>query len=227
MLVVHILAGGIALVAGAVALSAAKGGRLHRRSGLLFVYAMVTMALGGAVIALVRGAAPSINAPAGFTTTYLVITALTAVRPGSPRLRRIEAAAMAFGFTMGMVSVLSGLVTLATATGAARGMAYPLFMFGAAGLLCARADLRTLRGGRLQGPARLARHLWRMCLAMFIATGSFFLGQAQVFPDAIRTSGLLALPVVAVIAVTAYWLWRVRARPIALRVAGSAAHRTT
>jgi uncharacterized membrane protein len=44
LLPIHIGAGGLAIVLGAVALSTKKGGTLHRRSGLLFVYAMLVMA---------------------------------------------------------------------------------------------------------------------------------------------------------------------------------------
>src|SRR5260370_27322382 len=48
---VHFLAAGLALVFGCVALYAAKGATLHRKSGMLFVYAMLTMSLTGAVMA--------------------------------------------------------------------------------------------------------------------------------------------------------------------------------
>ena len=64
----------------------------------------------------------------------------------------------------------------------------------------------------LRGTPRLRRHLWRMCAALFIATGSFFLGQAQVFPAPIRDSGLLPVPVLVVLGAMLYWLWRVRTR---------------
>ena len=37
LLPIHVVAGGLALVLGAVALLARKGGATHRRSGLLFV----------------------------------------------------------------------------------------------------------------------------------------------------------------------------------------------
>ena len=40
LLPIHIIAGAIGLVAGAVALSAVKGATLHRKSGLLFVAAI-------------------------------------------------------------------------------------------------------------------------------------------------------------------------------------------
>ena len=212
MLSIHILAGIVALVSGAVALAAAKGARLHRRSGTLFVYAMVTMALLGAAIAVFRGAAPSINVPAGLTTAYLVVTALMTVRQRSSWSRPVDRAAMIFGFVVGAASIIFGIVTLATVTGPAKGMAYPLFLFGMVGLGGGKSDLKVIRNGGLGGTARLRRHLWRMCLSLFIATGSFFLGQAQVFPAPVRDSGLLAVPVFAVLAAMLYWLWRVRAR---------------
>jgi uncharacterized membrane protein len=41
LLPIHIAAGGLAIILGAVALSVKKGGTIHRRSGLLFVYAML------------------------------------------------------------------------------------------------------------------------------------------------------------------------------------------
>ncbi len=47
-----IIAGGLAMVLGAVALVAYKGATLHRKSGLLFVYAMLTMGFSGSVLAL-------------------------------------------------------------------------------------------------------------------------------------------------------------------------------
>ncbi len=38
LLPIHIAAGGLAIVLGAVALSVKKGGTIHRRSGLLFMH---------------------------------------------------------------------------------------------------------------------------------------------------------------------------------------------
>lgn len=81
--VVHILAGSLGLISGYVALSAAKGATLHRKSGTVFVYAMLTMCFFGTLIAAVRGVWVAVNIPAALLTAYLVITALTTVRPPS------------------------------------------------------------------------------------------------------------------------------------------------
>ena len=48
-----------------------------------------------------------------------------------------------------------------------------------------------------------------MCFATFIATGSFFLGQAKVFPEPVRIVPLLAIPALAPLVLMLYWLARV------------------
>jgi len=100
-----------------------------------------------------------------------------------------------------------------SAGGKRNGMpAFPFFMFGVVGLLASASDLRILRSGSLKGASRLARHLWRMCFALFIAALSFFIGQSKVFPKPVRSFPLLALPVLAVLLTMFYWLWRGRIR---------------
>ena len=49
-----------------------------------------------------------------------------------------------------------------------------------------------------------------MCFAFFIATGSFFLGQQDVLPQAVRGSPILFVLAFAPFAVMAFWLVRVR-----------------
>ena len=80
------------------------------------------------------------------------------------------------------------------------------FMFGAVGLLAALGDWRVVRAGRLEGRARLSRHLWRMCFAFYIATASFFLGPPRRLPPFLRDSPLRPIPVLLVLAVIVYWL---------------------
>jgi len=88
--------------------------------------------------------------------------------------------------------------------------------------LAAAGDLRTIRQGMLRGGPRLARHLWRMCFALFIAAGSFFSIRARVakvLPAPFTTPMMRALPVLLVFAAMFYWLWRVRGRrPLTFRM---------
>lgn len=220
VLLVHILAGMLGLVLGAVALSVTKGARLHRKSGMLFVYAMLTMALCGLVITVVENEAPAINIPAALITIYLVVTALTTVRPPAVGARWVDGGAMLVGLAVGLTCLAFGVEALARG-GQREGIpAFPFFLFGVVGLLGSLSDFRRLQAGGLEGTRRLARHLWRMCFALFIAALSFFIGQSDEFPEALRHLVLLALPVLAVLATMVYWLWRVRIRKTVRGIVG-------
>ena len=209
MRVLHIIAGLAGLVSGAVALFALKGGRLHRKSGMVFVYTMLFMSASGAAMA-VRNV-QRISVVAGILTFYLVITALLTVRRPLQGSRWTDAAAAAVALATAAAGTALGFMALASPTGRIDGLpAAPAFMFAVVGFLAAIGDLRLVRAGGIQGPRRLARHLWRMCFALYIATASFFLGQPQVFPEAVRRSGALGLPVLLVVLLMVYWLVRVR-----------------
>jgi uncharacterized membrane protein len=73
----HLVAGLIGLAAGVVALYALKGGKLHRKSGMFFVYAMLLVAGSGVVMATLEG--QKLNLLGGLLTFYLVTTALLTV----------------------------------------------------------------------------------------------------------------------------------------------------
>jgi hypothetical protein len=118
---------------------------------------------------------------------------------------------MLVALVVGGINLAWGFEAVA-AGGNRAGFAFPYLMFGTVGLLGGASDIRVVRSGPLTGAARIARHLWRMCFALFIAALSFFIGQAQVFPEPIRIRPLLALPVLVVLVTMFYWLWRVRIR---------------
>jgi uncharacterized membrane protein len=209
-LVLHILAGTLGLVLGVVALSATKGARLHRKSGILFVYVMLIMSISGIMMAPLRGTAPAVNIPAGLLTAYLVFTALTTLRPRTGGSRLLDLVGMLVAFGAGLASLAFGLQALSSGVKTNWVLAFSFLMVGLIGLVAGAADLRMLRSGGLGGASRIARHVWRMCVALFIAVTAFFLGQADVFPKALRVPMLLALPLLVVLVSMLYWLWRVR-----------------
>jgi uncharacterized membrane protein len=208
ILPVHIVAGMFALLFGYVALYATKGAALHRKSGVLFVYAMVMMSGTGAVMDALRTSSVSTNVVAGMVTLYFVGTALLTVQPRRRYSARLDALSMGFGLLAG---------TLAFKTGAAlpqsgRSQMAPLFLFAALCLCGVLGDLRMLSAGGLDGRRRIARHLWRMCFAMWIAAASFFWGPPRRVPEIIRIPALQAFAVLVPVAVMLYWLARLQAR---------------
>ena len=214
-LAVHIIAGGLGIALGFVALYAAKGSTLHRKSGMVFVYAMLAMSVLGATIAAVWGVAPRSNVPAGLLTAYMVITGLTTVRPPAGWSRRLDVGVMLVAVAVGLANLSFALRTLASANTKIHWMAIPFLIFAMVALLASAGDLRLIRLGGVQvirGAPRVVRHLWRMCFALLLAAFSFFIGQAKVIPKPIRIFPLLIVPPMVVLAVMLYWLWRVRVR---------------
>jgi uncharacterized membrane protein YfcA len=83
LLPIHMAAGDLAIVLGAAALLARKGGTIHRRSGLLFVCAMLVLGISAAILGFRKGGPTDSNVFGGLMTVYFVVTALTTVRPVS------------------------------------------------------------------------------------------------------------------------------------------------
>jgi uncharacterized membrane protein len=210
-LVSHFGSALIALVAGTIALLVAKGGKLHKKSGMVFTIAMAAAGALAVPIAAYEGNISSVVA--GILVIYFVYTAMTAVKPMPGSGGIVDVALMTFAFAIAAISYWYGLVAWSRPGHALNGVPAAMRLFLATiCLLAAIGDLRTIREGGLRGPRRLARHLWRMCFALFIATGSFFIGQMKVIPAPIRIIPLLIVLGVAPLFFLLYWMWRVRLR---------------
>jgi hypothetical protein len=217
MIVLHIIGGLVGLTSGAVALSSRKGAKLHRKSGLIFVYAMLLMSASGAVMAARMPERVSVTA--GMLTFYLVITAWLTVRRHAEGSRWMDVSAMLFGVGVGLLGFTFGFLGLSGPSGGGTEPPPALaFLFGTAALLAAFGDVRMLLARNIPWAQRIARHLWRMCFALWIAAASFFLGQADELPEALQITPLLCTPVLLVFLLMIYWLIRVlftRWRPYA------------
>lgn len=205
----HTMAGALALIGGALALATLKGGAWHRRAGTLFCLGMLAMALSGSVLALWRDKPLSLLS--GLLVVYLVLSGWWTVRRPVPALRRwlVAGALAALALGAALLALGAGLLQ------PWRGAAGPSFVFGAIALVAAVLDLRLLHAGAIGGRHRVTRHLWRLCVAMLMATVAFFLGQAPLFPVPLRRFDLLGVPVLAVLAASVYLaarLWLPRRR---------------
>src|SRR6202167_3192835 len=88
--------------------------------------------------------------------------------------------------------------------------AWPYFIFGAVALLATVGDVGMLVRGGIAGTERLARHLWRMCFALFIGAASIFLARQQLFPALLQRTGVLVFLSVLPLLLMIFWLLRVR-----------------
>src|ERR1700680_786114 len=207
LLVFHISAGVLAMWAGAAAMSFRKGSRWHGRAGNIFVASMLSMAAAASCLAFMKH--QTNNVFGGFLTIYMVGTAWATSRRRDRETGILDWVGFVFALTIGVLSVIHGVQK---ATGRAPSDGSPPFMdffMGSIILLAGLGDLRMLVRG-ISGRRRIARHLWRMCFGWFIATGSFFLGQQQVFPAWLRGSPVLLVPALLPLVLLIFWMIRVR-----------------
>lgn len=227
LLPLHIAAGALAILLGFTALFVKKGGTVHRRSGMLFVYAMVVMGTTASLLEFFQGAGAA-NLVAAILSIYFVGTALTTVRPPSRWTRAINIAALAVAAGLALASIVGGINGVSKPGLSPGGVPFRTigvmsFVLAAALLLAAAGDVRIMRSGMPKGGPRLARHLWRMCFALFIAAGSFFSIRervARILPEPFTTGTMRMLPILVLFGAMFYWLWRVRRRravPVVLR----------
>jgi hypothetical protein len=193
---IHIGGGLVAIATGTSAIVARKGGALHASAGTGFVAAMLTLGATASILSPLKS--PPDSPIGGIMVCYFVATSWMTARRRDGRAARFEKVACAL------------ILALApTARSAGPGPAAILGLGGFC-LLAGVLDLNFILRGELPARQRLARHLWRMCFAFFVATGSFFLGQQDVVPTEVRGSPFLFVLAFAPFAVMLFWLVRLR-----------------
>lgn len=151
------------------------------------------------------------NVVAGLLTLYLVVSAWSAVRHTQVVAARLDVAGLVVALTTIATGVLWAVQASYSPSGTLDGSPPQAFyVFILMGTFAAVGDIKLLVKGRLSAAPRLSRHLWRMCAALFIAAGSFFLGQQRVMPVWMRGSPWLFVPTFAPLVLMVYWLIRIR-----------------
>ena len=207
----HIGGGLVGLVTGVIAVAAPKGDRLHRGAGRLFLWSMAVAYVVGAGVAPFLSVGQRPNFVAGVLALYLLVTGIGAARRRDFRAQTGDAVGALVPLAVMVLGVTFMVQGARSESGTVDGsppQAFVLFLIVGG---CALAgDVNVLLRRVLTPPMRTARHLWRMCASFFMATGSFFLGQPQVFPDAFNASPFPALLAFAPLFAMAYWLIRTR-----------------
>ena len=169
--VLHIVGGTIALASGLVAAFARKGGRLHRRAGTVFAVSMLVMATFAAYLAV---AVPGqiVNLFIGTFAFYLVATAwITARRKEgtsglSEKIALLASICLCAPFAILAFQLAAGLPPSFKSNVPFEGpVLIAIYVFTSVIALAAFGDIKVVLAGGISGTPRIARHLWRMCLA--------------------------------------------------------------
>jgi hypothetical protein len=224
VMVVHILGGTLGLLSGTAAISFRKGSPRHALAGKVFVASMLTMAVFAVYLAITRHQPNNIGG--GIITFYLIGTAWLTARRRDGETSRFDWIALLIPLATGVLTWMNGINVVRSGASSQKGVPVGMtFFMGSVCLLAAAGDVRMLLRGGLAGANRIARHLWRMCYGLFIASGSFFLGPqnrplrlfskvglGQHLPPALFSTGLYLVLTVLPLILLIFWLLRVRFR---------------
>ena len=178
VLLVHICGGAVGLLSGTAAMTFRKGSARHVLAGKVFVASMLTMAAFAVYLAIVRHQPNNIGG--GIFTFYLIGTAWLTARRRDGETIRLDWVALLIPLALGILTWMNGLKVVRSGASSQDGVPVGMsFFMGSVMLLAAAGDVRMLVRGGVFGAKRIARHLWRMCFALFIASGSFFLGPSN------------------------------------------------
>jgi hypothetical protein len=222
ILVIHICAGTLGVLAGTAALSFRKGSPRHVLAGKIFVVSMLIMSAFAANIAFVRNQPGNVGG--GIFTFYLILTAWLTARRRPGETSRFDWLVMLVPLALGILAWTGGIKILRSGATSENGVPVGMtFFMGSVMLLAAVGDVRMLLRGGVAGTARIARHLWRMCFGLFIAAGSFFMGPnnrplrllsavgiGQRLPSVLFSTNLYLMLTVLPLLLLIFWLVRVR-----------------
>jgi uncharacterized membrane protein len=210
LLSLHVSAGIAGILSGAAAISFRKGSPRHAMAGKVFVISMLTMAASAVYLAVLKH--QNNNVGGGVLTFYLVATAWVTARRRDGETSIFDWVALLIPLWAGIGGWINGLEAVHSPTGSKYGVPAGMhFFLGSVMLLAAAGDVRMLVRGGVFGAQRIVRHLWRMCFGLFIATGSFFLGQgSKVFPAFLLKTNVLFVPAILPLLLLIFWLFRVR-----------------
>lgn len=198
-------------LSGAVAIFLRKGSRRHRVVGNVFVVSMLTLAATGVYMALVKWQPGNILG--GTLTGYLVATGWLTARRTVDQTGLIDWGALAVTLAVAAATVTFAIQAAASPTGLKYEAPAGQWLFlGSIALLATVGDMRLIFHLRrsFSPRQRLGRHLWRMCVALFIASGSIFLARMHLFPEVLRKTGALFVLTFFPLVVMIAWLIRLR-----------------
>jgi uncharacterized membrane protein len=215
--VLHIGSGAIALVSGTAAIFAPKGGRLHRRAGTVFALSMFVMATCAVYLAIVMPG-QMVNVFIGTFAFYLVATAWMTVRRKEgvtgpwDKIVLLVSLCLCAPFAILSFQLATGLPPLFKSAVAFEGpVLIAIYSFTLVLVLAAVGDARVVLAGGFSGTPRIARHLWRMCLGLTLATGSAFTnGFARFLSGPYHVPPAFFFPQFLPLLLLVFWMIRIR-----------------
>lgn len=187
----HIGAGTVGLVSGVIASLSRKGKKLHRIAGKTFFISMCICYLIGALVSPFLAQEQRLNTVAAILSLYLLTSGVRAAN----KTKFVAGTGEKLGFVIALSIVLVASLFMYIGAQHPQGLldgvpSQTFMMFIILGGLAACGELNVIIRKKLSAKARIVRHVWRISVSFFIASGSLFFGQAKFFPDWFNASVL-------------------------------------
>lgn len=208
----HIIAGAIALLSGYAVILCNKGKKAHKFLGRLYVIAMLVLGLTGTYVATIFDVPLSILN--GLVLCYFVLSALNIAWQPANRVNGFDKILFVFVLAITAGFVWYSYQTTLVPSGELGGFGIQAYIvFGCVMAVCTVADYRFIKKGGHSGKDKLVRHLWRMFFPLFMSTAAFFFGQARHLPEALQRIEFLVIPVALVVVIAIYWVVKTKRNP--------------
>jgi uncharacterized membrane protein len=197
LIYIHATLGGIAFIAGFIAIITKKGGNSHKKSGIVFYYTMLFSAVSALVIAVLPKHENPFLFTIGLFSSYFIITGYRALRFKKPNpkllIDKIISASM---IGTGIVMVFYPIIV----TGK---LNIVLAIFGTVGIIFATRDFILFKNPKKIRKDWLKMHIGKM-LGGYISAVTAFVVVNQFIPG---IAGWLT-PSVFGVAYMSYWFWK-------------------
>ncbi len=208
ILLIHILAGAIALLTGYAVAFIKKGQLAHKYLGRTYVAAMLSLGLSGTYIAVFRQVPISILN--GLVLCYLVLSSLNTIWQSPGKTNYFDKLLFIFVSFIILGFVWYGYQASHAVGGKLGGFGIEAFaVFGSMMVCFWIGDYLNLKQGGSRGKNRLIRHLWRMYFPLMMSTAAFFFGQSRHLPEAVQRIEFLLVPLLLVIFTAVFWVVKV------------------
>lgn len=175
LIYIHAVFGGIALLAGLVAMTAKKGLGIHKRSGVVFYYSMMISSGVGMLVALLPNHENPFLLAVGIFSLYLVLTGRRALRF---KRKIID---LKIDKLISRVMILIGMLMILLPIFLSGSLNIVLFVFGIVAVLLSIQDLRLFKNPEKLRDGWLKLHLGKM-IGAYIAASTAFVIVNEFFP---------------------------------------------
>jgi hypothetical protein len=204
LIYIHAFFGGLGLITGFISAAVKKGSLIHRRTGKIFSYAMVTSSLISLIVARMPGHENLFLFLIGVFTLYMVLAGNRALTFKSKVKLNATRADYLLSGTMLLISVIMIVIGVSgIIQGASNGVLY--IFFGGFGILLTVGDFKTFKTFAENKDASLRSHLGRMLGALIASTTAFMIAGVN-----IGTLTVWMLPTIIGTIYIVYWSRKLR-----------------